>query len=85
MIRLIAKVGLIVDFSMSSPAAEHDLVRKFNLEEVKPGTILNLGKHGKIQVGHIQSMSYRSPEVHAVKEHDQSINDIMNAFNWSNK
>ena len=86
MIRLIAKVGLIVDFSMPSAQAEAELVRKFNLEEVSAGTVLNLGKHGKIQVGHIQAMSLRKQDPAETKASEQnSINDIFRTFDWSNK
>lgn len=83
MIRLIAKVGLIVEFSMSSAQAEADLVRRFNLQDVNPGTVLHLGKFGKIQVSHINSMSIHKPGT--IKSVDSSIDDLMNAFSWSNK
>lgn len=60
MIRLVAKVGLIIDFSMKTAAAESDLVRRFNLQEVKPDTVLTLGKYGKIKVEDIYAMSTRA-------------------------
>lgn len=42
---------------MATEAAERDLVRKFNLQEVNPDVKLNLGKYGKVLVKDIFGMT----------------------------
>lgn len=58
MIRLVAKVGLIIEFNMATPEQESKLVDKFVLGTVPSSTILKLGKYGKIKVIDIADMTY---------------------------
>lgn len=58
MVRLKSKVGLIIEFNMSSEDKEETLVNKFILGTVKQNTLLKLGKYGTIQIKDILDLQY---------------------------
>lgn len=64
MIRLKSKVGLVIEFNMSSEDKEEDLVNKFIIGSVKQTTLLKLGKYGTIQVKDILDLQFvpKSPK-----------------------
>lgn len=79
MIKLTAKVGLIVEFSMSDEIKEKTLVDKFILGSVKPSANLKLGKFGNIHVKDIADMKYINTQ--PTKEaKDIKVDDIMPGF-----
>lgn len=65
MVRLTAKIGLVVEFEMGDEVKEKSLVDKFILGSVKQKALLKLGKYGSIQVSDIADMQF----IPAPKEH----------------
>ena len=82
MIRLKAKCGLIIEFSMSDEVKEYELVNKYSLGSMNNSTLLKLGKYGNIAVGDILDMSYiRNPTPSSTSKDDYfNIGDIFNGF-----